>query len=111
MLYVDSSTGIIRLTRGDTARFNVTIKNGSSGEYEMQDSDTLTMTVKRKSTDATSLLSKTIQGATQFYIEPADTEGFAFGKYKYDVELRTEAGDVYTIIEPTDFEIMAEVTW
>ena len=43
MLYVNSD-GTIQLTRGDTARFNLTIKNNvSQTDYEIQPDDTLTM--------------------------------------------------------------------
>ena len=40
---------------------------------------------------------------------PADTHELDFGKYVYDVELTTGT-DVYTVIEPSCFEVMKEVT-
>lgn len=40
-----------------------------------------------------------------------DTNTLDFGKYKYDVQLTTESEEVYTIIEPSIFEILPEVTY
>ena len=49
-------------------------------------------------------------GSNQFHIEPEDTKFLSFGKYLYDVELTTASGDVYTVIVPTTFEVLKEVT-
>ena len=47
MLYVDKNN-TIRLTRGDTARFIVTVKNETTQEpYNILPTDTLTMTIKK----------------------------------------------------------------
>lgn len=111
MLYVESN-GTIRLTRGDSARFKVTIQQpDENDEYIIQPGDTLRMTVKKSTDDTHSLVRKVVVGASTFYFEPTDTEHLAYGKYKYDVELTTESGDVYTVIEPTTFELLQEVTW
>lgn len=111
MLYVNDDN-TIRLTRGDTARISVPITNDLTGStYEMEDSDKLTLSIKKKETDAQPLVQKVLTGSNSFHILPSDTKDLQFGKYVYDVELTTEAGDVYTIIEPTTFEILKEVTW
>ena len=110
MLYV-SADGGIRLTRGDTARLTVAINNDVSGsEYVMKPDDVLTLTIKKSIKDEVPRLQKTIKGQTTFHIEPNDTADMQFSKYMYDVQLTTSGGDVYTIIEPTLFEIMPEVT-
>lgn len=110
MLYINSD-GSIQLTRGDTARLSVAIENElTGGNYEVDTRDTMRLTIKRKVDDSTPLLQKVIAGSNQFYIEPADTSELDFGKYLYDVELTTAAGDVYTVIVPTTFEILKEVT-
>lgn len=111
MLYIDNDN-TIHLTRGDTARISVPITNEQTGtDYELTDKDTLILTIKKRETDSTSLLQKIINGSSTFYIQPIDTKDLAFGKYVYDVQLTTEAGDVYTVIVPTTFEILKEVTW
>ena len=105
------SDGSIRLTRGDTARLNVSITNeANSNDYVLQPDDTLTMTVKKTISDAEPAIQKILTGTNAFHIEPKDTAGLEFGKYIYDVQLSTGSGDVYTVIEPTSFEIMQEVT-
>lgn len=115
MLYVNEK-GEIKLTRGDTAKLNVDVvygsNDGSIGDpYEMTANDTLTLTVKRSTRDEEYIFQKVNKGSTRFQINPSDTTGKAFGKYKYDVQLTTSAGEVYTIIEPTVFEITQEVTY
>jgi uncharacterized protein YfaS (alpha-2-macroglobulin family) len=111
MLYVNTD-GSIRLTRGDTARLTVDITNNTDGgEYTLENSDVLTLTVKKNVNETTAYIQKTITGSNVFYIEPSDTESMTFGSYKYDVQLTTAGGDVYTIIEPSKFEIMQEVTY
>lgn len=111
MLYVKSD-GTVQLTRGDTARLTVAIQNDLTGsEYEMAADDVLRLTVKKTANDPTPLLQKTSTGSNQFYIESKDTRELSFGRYLYDVELTTATNDVYTVIVPTSFEILREVTY
>ena len=106
------SDGAVELTRGDTARLTVTITNETDGkEYVMQSGDTLAFTVKQNAEAADLSIQKVVQGSNTFHIEPKDTAHLKFGKYKYDVQLTTASGDVYTVVEPTDFKIAQEVTW
>ena len=42
--------------------------------------------------------------------EPKDTKDLEYGSYRYDVELITKAGDVFTVIAPTSFKLTSEVT-
>ena len=110
MLYVNSD-GTIQLTRGDTARFNLTIKNNvSQTDYEIQPDDTLTMSIKKSVRDVDSVVQLSIKGSSVFHLRPSDTSNLAFGKYLYDVQITTGDGDVYTVIGPTTFEVMKEVT-
>ena len=109
MLYVKSN--VIQLTRGDTADLTVQLINQTTQEdYVMATNDTLTLTIKRTINDTNVCVQKTVTGTNKIHISPADTSELAFGKYIYDVELRTSDGDVYTIIEPTRFDILEEVT-
>lgn len=111
MLYV-LEDGTIRLTRGDTARLTVDISNDlTQNFYEIQDGDVLTLTVKKTIKDTTACLQKTANSSNMLYIQPEDTSELEFRKYVYDVQLTTAAGDVYTVIEPSTFEIMPEVTY
>lgn len=110
MLYIDNN--VIRLTRGDTARISVPITNDLTGtSYDMSPSDKLTITIKKRETDAQAVMTKTVIGTNSFHIVPSDTSNLAFGPYVYDVQLETESGDIYTVIVPTMFELLREVTW
>lgn len=111
MLYVDKNNNI-RLTRGDTARFVVSVKNEVTQQsYDIQSTDTLTMTIKDSIRDGEACVQKTSTGSNVFHILPSDTSGLNFGKYVYDVQLTTASGDVYTVVEPATFELMEEVTY
>lgn len=111
MLTIDGNGGV-HLTRGDTARLAVGINNDLLGEaYEIAAGDTLRLTVRKNWRDQTICLQKTLVGAGVFHIKPDDTSGLDVGKYTYDVELTTEDGDVYTVIEPAEFELTKEVTY
>lgn len=111
MLYVGSD-GKVQLTRGDSARLSVTIRNDlGDGNYEVTPTDTLRLTIRKTVNDATPAVQKTVTGTSKFYIKPEDTKDLSFGKYLYDVELTTASGDVYTVIVPTTFEILKEVTY
>lgn len=111
MLYVEDNQ-TVKLTRGDTAYLSVSITNPCSetGYYVMSENDTLTLSVKKNVKDDSYIFTKSITGSNEFHIEPEDTADSAFGKFVYDVQLTTESGDIYTIIEPHTFEIMSEVT-
>jgi hypothetical protein len=113
MLYIKDN-GEIHLTRGDSAYIEVPIVNkladGTTEPYEVAVDDTLALSVKSSTDDTVYCFQKEVVGTNLFHIEPADTCECAFGKYKYDVQLTTAAGDVYTVIEPTCFKILPEVT-
>lgn len=103
----------IKLTRGDTAYFEVEIKNEIDGKikiYEVQEGDKLYFTVKKSYTDTVPVIQKVVHGGNVVHIEPEDTEGLDFGSNKYDVQLNTKDGDVYTVIGPAEFELLKEVT-
>lgn len=109
MLYIDDK--IIKLTRGDTARLTVPIINlANNGEYTMESGDILYFTVKKTAKDSDFLFQKSVTGSNSIHIKPEDTADLSFGKYKYDVQLTTATGDVYTVIEPSTFEVMEEIT-
>lgn len=98
MLYVKDN-GTIQLTRGDTARLDITIKNSLTEEvYDMTPDDILSFTIKKSVKDETALVHKESKGTNTFHIEPKDTAELSFRKYFYDVQLVRANGDVYTVI-------------
>lgn len=109
MLYVLPNK-TIRLTRGDTAYLTIPIATSIGEEYVVGAEDAITFSVKKNVNDVQYLIHKTVVGSNVLKIEPIDTKDLAFGKYKYDVELITASGDIFTLIEVSTFEILPEVT-
>ena len=103
--------GVIQFTRGDTAYIKVYIENKlAQTQYKIQPNNVLAMSIKRSIRDKDPSVQKVVTGSSIFHIQPTDTSKLAFGKYLYDVQITTEAGDVYTVIGPTTFELLKEVT-
>ena len=99
----------IHLTRGDTARLKVNLNNTvTNAPYEVRADDKVVFTVKQDYDDEV-LIEKTCIGATNFHIKPEDTRDLEFGKYKYDVQVKTADGDNYTPIADKVFRITKEV--
>ena len=111
MLTVDKDNAI-HLTRGDTARLLLSsVVNLVTGkEYILSADDTVTFTVKKTVYDTAPAVQITVPGGAAIHIKPEDTKEMAFGNYLYDVQLTTADGDVYTVIPPTKFEVLKEVT-
>lgn len=111
MFTVDKDNAI-HLTRGDTARLLLSsVVNLVTGkEYILSADDTVTFTVKKTVYDTTPAVQITVPGGAAIHIKPEDTKEMAFGKYLYDVQLTTADSDVYTVIPPTTFELLKEVT-
>lgn len=107
MLYIEGNT--IRMTRGDSAYLNVPIIV-SGEEYTLKHGDRLTLSCKKSVNDKTYAFQKVVREGHIFHIEPKDTSNLEFGKYKYDIQLDTAEGDVYTIIDVSIFELLTEVT-
>lgn len=109
MLIVGKNNSI-ELTRGDTARLTINLTDDYDQPYEMQPEDMLIFTVKT-STDATEkIIEKELKGTNLLHLKPEDTANIEYTKYVYDVEIHTADGDVYTVIEKTDFKLREEVT-
>lgn len=101
----------IRLTRGDDADFIVNITNDVNGlPYSIATNDTIRLTVKRNIRSSAVSISKTVVGSNAIHISPSDTSNLDFGLYKYDLQLTTNDGRIYTIIPFSNFIILPEVT-
>lgn len=100
----------IYITRGDSASMEVSVTQADSTDYTLQNGDKLTFSVKRSVRDEEALISKTITSGSCFDFTPEDTAGLVFGEYRYDLQLKTKDGKVFTIIEPSGFVVCSEVT-
>lgn len=91
--------GKIYLTRGDDAVIPVLLK--IRGEpYEMQEGDTLTLTVQEFGT--TEPLFSAVSGTNEIAVEHEMTDGLEFGKYDADIQLTTQGGSIYTVYPAKD---------
>lgn len=99
MLKIDENR--IYLTRGDTAYLFAQID-----DEEIK--GTISLTVK-KDIAGEELISKTIPIGESFVLVPEDTKDLDYGKYYYDVQINTDAGEIFTVIEKTPFYLREEV--
>lgn len=103
------SNKTIKITRGDSGVFTLTVKQGDS-DYDYTN-DTVIFTVKKNTNTDEVLIQKTIQYGEDVIIMPEDTRDLAYGDYVYDVQLTTVGGYVDTIITPNKFTVTPEVTF
>lgn len=98
----------IQITRGDTGMFTLSLyQNGQ--EYDYSDDEVL-LTVKKSVYVPEIVMQKRISYGENIVIEPSDTANLAFGDYVYDVQVKTPGGIVDTVIPPSTFSILPEVT-
>ena len=107
MLNIDGDNNI-KLTRGDTAY--ITLEVTRDGEPYDFTNDQTKLTVKKDTKTNWVVFQKTFNGPT-ITIEPSDTEGLDYQTLKYDVQIITTSGEVFTVIEPRDFTIAEEVNF
>ena len=108
MIRIDKDN--IHLTKGDSAFLNLEIYNNQHVPYKVQDGDIITITV-RNYIDNSLVFTKSVQAGTCIAIEPTDTNAATIGRYKYDIQLETLAGEIYTIIPKSNFYLEEEVTY
>lgn len=100
----------IYITRGDSAVLSCDITKKDGSKYTLQEGDVLEFTIKRNASTKEVVIHKVIEDGV-FKLEPSETEGLAYGTYKYDVQLTFADGSVDTIITPSDFVVLEEVTF
>lgn len=94
----------IFLPRGDSFYAQIGIRRADESDYIPDEGDVIRFAVKKKYSDATPLILKTIPyDSLILHLEPEDTKALEFGRYVYDIEVTDTNGDVTTII-PEDPE-------
>ena len=119
MLLIDND--IVYLTKGDDAEIEVNIRDGDGNDYEMQDGDTLTLTVRELPDFSSNVVFAITSTTNRIPISHADTDNADVGRYSMDIELITSG--LHRTIFPTlekdararvknfrNFVIMPEVT-
>ena len=100
----------ISMTRGDSESITVSLQ-GSSFEA----GDKVEITVRKYAEHTVKLIHKTVtefeDGKAVIAIYPEDTASMSFGSYIYDIQLTRADGAVYTIIKPSKFDILTEVSY
>lgn len=100
----------IRMTRGDTESFTISITGQDNLEYELKDGDKLVFTVKQSVYDEKVIIQKQIIDKS-FIIDHEDTTNLLYGTYYYDVQLTFANGSVCTVIKPSKFIVCEEVNF
>ena len=107
MLLIDNENNIM-LTRGDTAVLNLEVTiDGEAYDYS---NDLVQFTVKKNTVTESVIIQKTFSGSS-VTIEPEDTENLDYQTLKYDVQVITQSGKVYTVIPPRNLTIAEEVNF
>lgn len=107
MLYIDKEQNI-KLTRGDTGIFTISLTDSDGNSYTPKEGDSLRFAMA-KNYGSEALINKQIPIDTcTLEIEPNDTKELNFGKYVYDIEFTDADGHVSTIIL-ANFEVTREV--
>lgn len=94
------ANNIIKLTKGDSAMFNVAITLFDGTPYELKPGDRIRMTVRRHIGSEVLLESESTTNTITLTHEM--TSKLIPGSCVYDIELKTSAGEVYTVVGLTD---------
>lgn len=102
----------ISFTRGDTPTFTVGVTDANGEPYELQEGDRLTFTVKASTKVADPVLIQKVMTAETgpTFRLSAEDSSLPYGSYRYDVELSTAGGDVFTVVKPDKLTVTEEVT-
>lgn len=104
----------MQVIRGDTEAVNVNVRDNSGVSVPFVEGDIVYFTVKKSIHDETKIFQKVItqfiDGSAHIEISPADTKLSKPGVYYYDIQLSKADGSVKTIVPPSKFEILGEVT-
>lgn len=89
----------IEMIQGDSCEFDVSVS-----DYPIEEGDKIVFSVG-------DLIKKEINASDKSVVlNPSDTRDLTPGVYRYDVEFRRHDGEIYTIIDPHLFVILADIT-
>ena len=100
----------ITMTRGDTARIQISITDIDGSEYVPAYGDSVRFAAKKSYYDDAPVILKNIPTNTLLLtLEPEDTKPLQFGRYVYDIELTQRDGTVNTFIAKASLVLEEEV--
>lgn len=108
---IDVTGKKITMTRGDTFRARLTVKDTTGAVYEPEDTDVLLFTVKRNYNDSQPVIQKEINHETMMVeVLPEETKKLRQpSALVYDIQLIKSDGLVDTFIDRAPFVITEEV--
>ena len=108
---VEISGTTIKMTRGDTLRVVLTLKDENGEIYTPLQNDVIRFAMKKEYDDPEPLLLKVIPHDTmELVLDPLDTKNLPQpSSYVYDMEITYENGDVETFIKEAKLQITKEV--
>ena len=105
----------ITIVRGDSGSILVGMYTEDDVLIPFVAGNTVYFTVKTDVNTATKIFQKSVTtfsgGLATINILPADTKTTPLGRYVYDVQLTKSATDITTIVTPSPFIIVGEVTY
>lgn len=106
----------IYMIRGDTEVIRVSMHDIEGQPVAMESGDTIYLTIKTSPYTNEKVLQKIVtefsgDGEALINIDPADTKSHEPQSYYYDVQLTKADGTVKTIINPSKFHLLPEVTY
>lgn len=108
---VNVSGTTIKMTRGDTFRAILTLKDEDDNVYTPVTGDVIRFAMKKNYNDSTPILLKVIPNDTlELWLEPDDTKNLPQpSSYVYDIEMTYANGDVDTFIDKAKIMLTEEV--
>ena len=105
----------LAMTRGDSEWLWVRAVDRKGNPWPFVEGDIIYFTVKDDTHTEVirfqKIITEFIEGKAYITIDPIDTKGMEYGKYTYDVQASFASGIVKTVIRPSVFEILDEVTY
>lgn len=100
----------IYLTRGDTFRATIALKDAEGEIYTPESDETIRFAMKKNYEDAEPLLLISVPYDTlELVILPNDTKELPFGSYVWDMQITRSNGDIDTFITKAQLVLTEEV--
>lgn len=105
----------LSMIRGDSETITVSCADINDQPLPFQVGDIVYFTVKERAIDVEKILQKIVtvfetDGTAIVDIDPIDTTNLKFKTYIYDIQWVKEDGTVTTIVRPSKFTLLEEVT-
>lgn len=105
---VNVINGVVYITRGDDADFDVALKFKDGTEYTMQDGDVLTFTVRQTAEQTAAEIFSVTSETPHIRIPHIITDEIEAGYYSCDLQLTCADGDVQTVFPAFDDRTFAK---